>query len=105
MTIDISIIIPVFKAKETLNSTLNSIINQKFKNLKPNIEIILSIDDCMDYRKIIGSISNKIKIKLIRTKKIATGPGNARNEGYKHSKGKYICFLDADDEYSENYLE
>ena len=46
---DVSIIIPVYKAKYTIKKTLESINNQKFKNKIPKIELILSIDDNKNY--------------------------------------------------------
>ena len=51
---DVSIIIPVYKAKYTIKKTLESINNQKFKNKIPKIELILSIEDNRNYELISG---------------------------------------------------
>ena len=102
---DLSIIIPVYKAKKTLSIAVNSILRQKYKNKRPKIEIIISVDDQYRYEKIIKKQNNDIKINFTSTKKIGSGPGNARNKGILKSKGKYIGFLDADDTYSENFIE
>ena len=102
---DLSIIIPVYKAKYTLKKTLESINNQKFKCKIPKIELILSIDDNKNYEKYRSILNNEIiNTKIVSTNKIGSGPGNTRNIGFKKSIGKYVCFLDADDEYSENYV-
>ena len=102
---DVSIIIPVYKAKYTIKKTLESINNQKFKNKIPKIELILSIDDNKYYEKYRNILNNEIiNTKIVRTNRIGSGPGNTRNIGFKKSIGKYVCFLDADDEYSENYV-
>ena len=102
---DVSIIIPVYKAKYTIKKTLESINNQRFKNRIPKIELILSIDDNKNYEKYRSILNNEIiNTKIISTKRIGSGPGNTRNLGFKKSIGKYVCFLDADDEYSENYI-
>ena len=52
---DISIIIPVYHAKNTLKKTLKSILVQKLNNDKLKIEIILSVDDQKDYSEFIKS--------------------------------------------------
>ena len=102
---DVSIIIPVYKAKYTIKKTLESINNQKFKNKIPKIELILSIDDNKNYEKYRSILNNEIiNTKIVSTSKIGSGPGNTRNIGFKKSIGKNVCFLDADDEYSENYI-
>ena len=101
---DISIIIPVYKSKSTLKASINSVIDQKFTNFIPKIEIILSIDDCKSYKDLNLTKNKNISIKFIYTKKYKSGPGNARNVGYKYSSGKLIGFLDSDDMYSKNYL-
>ena len=104
MKIKLSIIIPVYKAKDTLPRAINSINNQniKFDNFK--MEIIIIIDDGKEYKKIIPKLKKGIAIKLIKTNGIKTGPGNARNCGIAKAKGEFVGFLDADDEWSENYL-
>ena len=65
---DVSIIIPVYKAKYTIKKTLESINNQKFKNKIPKIELILSIDDNKNYEKYRSILNNEI----INTKSVST---------------------------------
>ena len=102
---DVSIIIPVYKSKYTIKKTLESINNQKFKNKIPKIELILSIDDNKNYEKYRSILNNEIiNTKIVSTNRIGSGPGNTRNIGFKKAIGKYVCFIDADDEYSENYV-
>ena len=52
----------------------------------------------------IDELNEIINTKIVSTNRIGSGPGNTRNIGFKKSVGKYVCFLDADDEYSENYV-
>ena len=104
MKINVSIIIPVYKAAKTLKKTLDSINNQKIKSEK-KIEILLVIDDGKNYKNIIPKMNESISLRFLKTDGIKTGPGNARNVGIGKAKGNYIAFLDADDEWSENYLE
>ena len=105
MKINLSIIIPVYNAKETLVRSLDSINNQimTLKNLK--VEIIIVVDDGKRYKNIIPTMKKNFYVKIIKTNGIRTGPGNARNFGIKEAKGEFIGYLDADDEWSENYLK
>lgn len=96
----VSIIIPVYNAAKFLPDTINSILNQTYRNW----EVILVDDKSTDNSvEIIGKyISNNIKlIKLDKN----YGPGFARNKGVDSAKGKLICFLDADDLWKKDKLE
>ena len=104
MKINLSIIIPVYNAKDTLPRAIKSINNQNLiiKNFK--VEIIIIIDDGKNYREIIPKLKKGLTIKIIKTNGIKTGPGNARNCGIDEARGEFIGYLDADDEWSKDYL-
>ncbi len=104
MKINLSVIIPVYNAKKTLSRAINSINNQKLNFDTFKVEIIIIVDDGKNYNKIIPKLKKGLTIKIIKTNGIKTGPGNARNYGVNKSKGEYVGYLDADDEWSENYL-
>ena len=104
MKINISIIIPVYESVNTLRKSLNSINNQNI-DLEKRIEILLVIDDGKKYNDIVPKFNKNMSIRFLKTNGIKTGPGNARNIGLSKAKGEYIGFLDADDEWSENYLK
>ncbi len=89
----ISVIVPVYKVEKYLDKCVNSILNQSYKN----IEVIL-VDDgspdkcpemCDNYQK------KDKRIKVIH--KQNGGLSDARNEGIKLAKGKFITFVDSDD--------
>lgn len=98
----ISIIVPYYKKKKYIKSTLKSILNQSYKRF----EIIIIYDDNskddLRYLKKLIKLDNRIKI-IENFKNI--GAGLSRNKGIKISKGEYICFIDADDIWKKNKLK
>lgn len=97
----ISVIIPVFNAEKYIENTLNSIFLQNYKKL----EVIL-IDDCSSdhsVKKIEHYKMDRSEIKLISLEK-NSGAATARNVGLKAAKGRYIAFLDSDDEWKAGKL-
>ena len=104
MKINLSIIIPVYNAQKTLLRTINSINNQLIIDKTIKVEIIIIIDDGKKYNYLFPKLNKNFQLKVYKTRGIKTGPGNARNIGIDKAKGMYLGFLDADDEWSENYL-
>ena len=98
----VSIIIPYFKKKNYIKSTINSVLNQKFKNF----EILIVYDDANKSElNVLKKIKNKDKrIRIIVNKK-NIGAGFSRNKAIKSSKGKYIAFIDADDLWKPKKLQ
>ena len=62
MKINVSIIIPVYKAVNTLKKTLDSINNQKIQSEK-KIEILLIIDDGKNYKNIVPKMNKNMSIR------------------------------------------
>jgi len=98
----VSIILPYFKKKEFLEETINSILNQTYKNF----EIILIDDEIsLDSKNFLDKISKKdTRIKLIKNEK-NLGAGLSRNIAIKYSQGEYIAFCDCDDLWLPQKLE
>ena len=96
----ISIVIPIYNVEKYLSNCIESITNQSFQNY----EMILvndgskdsSLEICYKYKK------NNNKIKIVN--KENGGLSSARNAGIKIAKGKYIVFIDPDDEIDKNYF-
>lgn len=98
----VSVIIPNYKRIKELNRSLESVINQSYKNL----EIIVIDDNSPNYlfiEELLNSF-NDIRIKLIKHK-INKGGAAARNTGILNAKGKYIAFLDSDDSWHTEKIE
>lgn len=96
----VSIVVPIYNAQKTLETCIESLIGQTYKN----IEIILINDGSTDKS---DEICNKYKIKDKRIKYISKkneGISKTRNTGLKHITGDYLCWCDSDDFYNENYI-
>lgn len=96
----LSIIIPVYNLENYIENCLNSLINQ----VKNNVEIIIINDGSKDRSEEICQ-SYSVKYSYIRYYKQKNGGvSNARNNGVKQAKGKYILFVDGDDWLLPNSL-
>ena len=93
---------PYFNKKIFLKKSLNSVLDQSFKNYE--IIIIFDGGDKTDLNFIKKEIKKKKNIKLIVNKR-NIGAGFSRNKGINIAKGKYIAFLDCDDLWKKNKLE
>ena len=98
----VSIIVPYYKKKHFLKKTINSILKQTYKNY----EIILIYDD-VDKTDLafIKNMLKKIKNVKIIVNQSNLGAGLSRNKGIKHSKGRFISFIDADDIWHKDKLK
>ena len=98
----VSVIIPYYKKKDYIKSTIKSVLNQTFKNF----EIIVVYDDKdrndLLYLNEIKKTDKRIKI-VLNSKNI--GAGLSRNKAIKYARGKYIAFLDSDDLWNKKKIE
>lgn len=96
----VSIIVPVYNAASCIEDTILSIRSQTFTDW----ELIL-VDDCsLDGSMAIMERYACDNVHMIRLQQ-GGGAANARNKGIELAKGRYICFLDADDLWSPEKLE
>jgi len=87
----LSIIIPLFNKAGSINTTIESILTQDFKDY----EIIVVDDGSRDHGAEIVRKINDVRISIFR--KENGGPSSARNYGVTRAKGDWVLFLDADD--------
>lgn len=99
MTSFFSIIIPLYNKEKHIKDTLNSVLNQTFKNFEVIIVNDGSTDDSLD--KVNTFQDSRIQIYSIKNQ----GVSYARNYGIEKAKADYIVFLDADDLWFINHLE
>jgi len=95
-----SVIIPTFNRAHLLPRAIRSVLAQTFQDY----ELIVADDASTDQTwKVMQSFTDQ-RINYIRR---TENGGNAatRNTGVLSARGKYVCFLDDDDEYLPDFLE
>jgi len=95
-----SVIITSFNREKLLPRSLNSLFKQEYSDWEAIIVDDGSQDNTFEVIKPIVLEQNRIKYFFQQNHGL---PG-ARNTGVYLSRGKYITFLDSDDEYKENHL-
>lgn len=100
MSILLSIIIPIYNVENYLIRCIESIISQTFSNW----ELILINDGSTDGSKQIAENYAKRYPQIHFINSINYGVSHARNLGLMHATGKYISFIDSDDELEKNAL-
>ena len=98
----VSIIIACYNSEKYLSETINSVLNQTYKNWE-----LLLVDDCSTDNTIsvIEPFQKKdTRIKLFRQRQ-NSGAAVTRNKAIKEAKGRFIAFLDSDDLWLPQKLE
>jgi glycosyltransferase involved in cell wall biosynthesis len=100
----VSIIVPTFRRSEGLKIALDSLMKQSAGGL--DMEIIVADNDPKGSAK--PFVSTFAKTATIKTHYLHVpepGVSNARNGALTAAKGRYLAFLDDDQEAGENWLE
>jgi glycosyltransferase involved in cell wall biosynthesis len=94
-----SVVIALYNKENYIEATLNSVLNQTFKDF----EVIVVNDGSTDNSlKIVENLSND-KITIYNNKN--NGLSFSRNYGINKAKANFIAFLDADDLWFEDFLQ
>lgn len=103
MSIELSIIIPVYNVEKYIATCLNSVLKQ----VNDKCEVIIINDGSPDSS--ISIIDEIIKKSTFCNLRVITqnnrGLSGARNTGIRQSRGRFISFLDSDDVFLDNALE
>jgi glycosyltransferase involved in cell wall biosynthesis len=93
----VSVVIPCYRQAHFLDEAIESVLAQSY----PHFELVVVDDGSIDNT---AAIAGKYPgLRYIRQKN--AGLSAARNTGLRHSLGKYLVFLDADDRLLANALE
>lgn len=94
-----SVIIPLYNKADYLAKTINSVLEQTFRDF----ELIIINDGSTDNSLLVIEQFSDKRITVIN--QINSGVSVARNNGVKWAKFEYIAFLDADDWWDSHFLE
>ena len=103
MNTEVSIIIPTYNRAHLICETLDSILNQTYKEW----ECIIVDDGSTDNtNEILSNYLNDSRFKFhLRPSSKPKGANSCRNFGFQFSKGDFIHFMDSDDLYLPIALE
>lgn len=102
----VSVILPVYNTpKPLLDRVFSSVINQSFRDFEflivndasPNPDVSVQLRE-------LASHTDGISTKIIELKE-NLGISGARNAGLDAARGKYVCLVDHDDYWDNDYLE
>lgn len=99
--VDISVIIPIYRAERSIKECLDSVLSQGIESIE-----VICVDDGSDDKtpEILAEYAqNDSRIVLLSQKNMYAGV--ARNRGLDIARGEYVSFLDADDFYLPGALE
>ena len=96
----VSIIMPAYNAEKYISNSINSIIQQTYKNWE-----LIIVDDCSTDKttRVILNYKDE-RIRLLKNTK-NSGAAMSRNRALREAKGKWIAFLDSDDIWHPEKLE
>lgn len=99
---NVSIVMPSYNSAKFIEKSIDSVLNQTYKNWE-----LLVIDDCspdnsLELVKKYTQIDSRIR--LITNEK-NMGVAESRNRGLAEAKFSYVAFLDSDDVWDQNKLQ
>lgn len=98
----VSIVVPVYNAQHFIRETIQCVQAQTYEYWE-----LLLVDDCSldNSCNIIEEMQHTDeRIRLIR-QEANSGAASCRNQGVRCARGRYLCFLDADDIWEKKKLE
>lgn len=98
---NISIIIPVYNREKEIQIALDSLLRQSYLKF----EVLIVDDGSTDKTSQIVKRYCEQDLRFKYFFQNNAGVSTARNKGIKEARGEYICFLDSDDYFADDYLE
>ncbi len=102
----VSVVIPTYSRPTFLKRCVESVLNQSYSNIE-----IFVVDDNnpeteerLETEKVMACFADNTRVTYLQHEKNKNGSA-ARNTGWRQSSGKYITFLDDDDEIEPTKIE
>ena len=93
----ISVVMPSYNSEQYIEEAIQSVLDQTYRNF----ELIVIDDGSQDNTTdLVGRYGNRVSLSIQPN----MGPGAARNNGIRQSRGSLICFLDSDDVWVRDKL-
>lgn len=96
-TPQVSIVLPTYNRRDTILRAVRSTLAQTFEDWELHLVDDGSTDDT---QSVIAGLDPRIRIH----RQANGGMASARNRGLRESRGRYIAFLDSDDEWLPHHL-
>lgn len=93
-----SVVIPLYNKEHYIEKTIHSVLGQTCQDF----EVLVVDDGSTDSSLELARKYECDKVRVIPQKN--QGVSVARNTGIENARGRFICFLDADDEWRPEYL-
>lgn len=97
----VSIILPLYNCEKYVGHTIESVLNQDYKNWELIVMDDASTDKSLNKALEYAHKDSRIKVYSSVTNK---GVGPTRNSAIKYARGRYLAFIDADDLWAKNKL-
>lgn len=100
----ISVVIPLYNKAKSIVTTLQSVLDQTYKDFELIVVDDGSTDNSLNVvRSFVHSLNVHSFIRIIH--KENGGVSSARNRGIQEAKGEYVAFLDGDDIWDNDFLK
>jgi len=98
----VSVIMPAYCSEDTIAASIESILNQSYRNWELLIYDDFSRDNTLTIAEEYSQKDDRIKIMAGKEN---AGVASARNSAIRTARGRFIAFLDSDDQWKRNKLE
>lgn len=98
----VSVVLPVYNGEKYLRESINSILNQTYKNIELIIVNDNSTDSTLEIAKEYATKDDRVKVF---SNEINLKLPSSLNVGFSHAKGEYLSWTSDDNFYHDNAIE